>query len=1271
MTAARPIAPPPRRPARARLPVIFTLCALLAAACIPRPLPPLEWPQVAPPRDDQQLARAEEQFLDASSEQQLRAAVAAAAQAGPDSARYHELAAQLALLEVDWEARFDHLFAALLDPESDAPSLHLVEIADAARSEPQRERLERLLRMLAARHPSAEVRDRAAHLLADELYEAGEVETSRELRDSIGLTLPLALIGTWDNDQGKAFDTELPPEREIDLQQRYDGSLLEIGWRPHPPAPVHRQVYRLMDLFSPTRWVVAYGLCAVRVSQPGSYELRLDSGVATKVWIDGRLALAERTVQRGLFDQFVIPVELGAGNHRILIKSAQDTGYWALGARITAAAGQPPRGVSVMPPQTPPSAEARVEPWSTDLQLDARVARIGAKSARGALLRWRWATLLGLTSTSARHGDAFVAAHPKGIVGRFELSQALWDNAQRGRTADLLEELDEQVGGALPLIRLQRALLLRQDGLSRKARQLLVSARDAHPERAEVWLRLSDQFRADRWLEDRCAALARADALLPRWLTTRTALADCLSAQGFEKRAIEVLEGSLGDRPNEIGILARLQSFALDDGRLDEALRGAENLARLAPNRLWPVLRMAEAHRRRGEPDLARRALQRALSLNPDDADTYYELGRIDYETGSEGPAFEHWRASLERDPDNENLSNRLSFLAPEASEPWERDVPGEPEIDAAVARGAGAKAAPGANVLALLDHAVTKVNPDGTTINVVTKVMRAENDSGRDDLMQQYMGRGGRLRVLHAYAISPNGKRAQVSSTRGGTARFRGLEVGSTVVLQYRHDKRALGYLSRHFASGHVFQRSTYHTLDSEWTVWAASGTRFHEWLQGDVARNEQELEGRVRVSFRGEGLRPILPEPAMPGYGEVLPQVLLSTVPDWDTFLSWEEALLVDAFRESTDVRQLAERIFTGASGPQDKVERIHRYLMEEIRYQQDYESHIAGVKPHAASVVLRRGYGDCKDKAVLFITLARLGGVEVHFALLRTRPKGPLRESVPMQQFDHAIVYVPEQAGLGAGRFYDPTADALDIDVLRADDPGATALVLDPETKDHRWIPIPFQAPEKNRTRGSVRVRLDSQGAAEGTLALAMRGASGSSLRRAARNQSRLEQAMKGFVGKLYSGGTVQEIALEQVTSLERPAEVSLGVRLPAYGRREGRELRLSIHPVWSSQSQFQLESRNFPLVLGAPNRDEWHSEIELPGGARAARIPPDVAIDAPCFSLRRRATTSAGKLVVEQSFETTCERIEPAQYAEHRKLAEEAARGLREEFVLRID
>ena len=133
----------------------------------------------------------------------------------------------------------------------------------------------------------------------------------------------------------------------------------------------------------------------------------------------------------------------------------------------------------------------------------------------------------------------------------------------------------------------------------------------------------------------------------------------------------------------------------------------------------------------------------------------------------------------------------------------------------------------------------------------------------------------------------------------------------------------------------------------------------------------------------------------------------------------------------------------------------------------------------------------YGDCKDKAVLFITLAKTVGLKADFALVRTRGSGPVERDVPSQQFNHAIVYVPAQEGLSEGRFFDPTVDALDVQSLRSDDQGTLSLVYNPRKDEHYWEKIPFQSPEFDQNEDRVKLTLDEAGVVSGELTMTSRG------------------------------------------------------------------------------------------------------------------------------------------------------------------------------------
>ena len=64
-----------------------------------------------------------------------------------------------------------------------------------------------------------------------------------------------------------------------------------------------------------------------------------------------------------------------------------------------------------------------------------------------------------------------------------------------------------------------------------------------------------------------------------------------------------------------------------------------------------------------------------------------------------------------------------------------------------------------------------------------------------------------GRLRVLHAYAVDEKGQRSEASSERNRQIFFRGMQPGSTMVMQYRLDTPPKGYLARYYNETWSFQ--------------------------------------------------------------------------------------------------------------------------------------------------------------------------------------------------------------------------------------------------------------------------------------------------------------------------------------------------------------------------------------------------------------------------------------------------------------------------------
>ncbi len=207
------------------------------------------------------------------------------------------------------------------------------------------------------------------------------------------------------------------------------------------------------------------------------------------------------------------------------------------------------------------------------------------------------------------------------------------------------------------------------------------------------------------------------------------------------------------------------------------------------------------------------------------------------------------------------------------------------------------------------------------------------------------------------------------------GSVLFRGLQPNSTVVLQYRLDSPPTGYLSRYLTKAWSFQGLGDQRVKSQFVFWAPLGTQLHEERVGPVERKEEKRGDQLRITWTATQMPPLVSEPAMPTVAELAANIK-------HFHRARLEDLAVVGARAAR--RRLSRQPRGGRAGQAARRRAPTRrrtsstastqYVMEEIRYQQDYETFIAGVKPHPAPMVLERRYGDCKDKAVLFIDAGR---------------------------------------------------------------------------------------------------------------------------------------------------------------------------------------------------------------------------------------------------------------------------------------------------------
>ncbi|NQZ89927.1 MAG: DUF3857 domain-containing protein [Colwellia sp.] len=142
------------------------------------------------------------------------------------------------------------------------------------------------------------------------------------------------------------------------------------------------------------------------------------------------------------------------------------------------------------------------------------------------------------------------------------------------------------------------------------------------------------------------------------------------------------------------------------------------------------------------------------------------------------------------------------------------------------------------------------------------------------------------------------------------------------------------------------------------------------------------------------------------VPGWYDGYGSISFSESKNWQDVVVWAETLYLPSELHNSIV-ELANEIKQNSANQAEQITAALKYTQDNIRYvglEMGVNSHI----PTPAHETLALRYGDCKDKALLFITLLKALGIEAFPALVDTEDTKLLAEKLPaVNLFNHVIV------------------------------------------------------------------------------------------------------------------------------------------------------------------------------------------------------------------------------------------------------------------------
>lgn len=337
------------------------------------------------------------------------------------------------------------------------------------------------------------------------------------------------------------------------------------------------------------------------------------------------------------------------------------------------------------------------------------------------------------------------------------------------------------------------------------------------------------------------------------------------------------------------------------------------------------------------------------------------------------------------------------------------------------------------------------------------------------------------------------------------------------------------------------------------------------------------------------------------------------------WGELAHWYANLSTGRYALSPALEsQLADHL-KDARTLEDSLRAAHRWVSQDFRYV-SLSLGIGGYLPRLPAQVLDTRYGDCKDKATLFIALVRRMGIRANPVLLSA--SGGADSTLPtVQQFDHMIAAVDRPEKLGGRIYLDLTSDLTPYGELPPAEEGSFALVVH-DDGTYEGVTLPETQPSANRAETRIVGELNADGHFAGHYTELKTGGLQYSLRRAyARvfSKDELSRLTQALANGVFSGASGDSLTLFDGRDLQAKPFVSLAVHdapvLSSGGGTRIFTLPTALPNFESLGLASQLEKRKprlYPIDISeiiGPIETMSELRMTLPAGWKA-ELPPNV-------------------------------------------------------------
>jgi cellulose synthase operon protein C len=1138
-------------------------------------------------------------------------------------------------------------------------------------------------------------RDYASFLLAQAHLRRGDVAGARRAIAELGYVGRWLVLGPFDNEGKAGFSTEFGPETHFNEAlsegRTYSGKERAVHWRVAPDA-FDLGWLNGASLFRPEVHVCFFASTFVHNQATKARRVELFAGAAGafQLYLNGKEVLSDLAYRGHDVDRRGSEVEMPSGVNNVTAKVCNADSAPVLSLRVVPSDGE----------------RATLTVSATFADSESAVKNHGkgrvTKGGLGPLSEFE--RLVGRKGATAADFEAF-ARYLVQTHGDDPTTHSARDYARRA--AELAPTVERQLlaGETAEDYNQHRSWVERAEALAAKSGNRSVGLALARATVEKGGLSWRDAFA--HYLEARRRAPDNIDAIRGH--------VELLNEAGLQFTALEELETALTRNPNAVTLLnlqasqlralgrtqdaeeveLRYAQFRFDDNsfisqKLDLALArdnraSAEHwiarLLELNPDSLWAHSTAALAYRRLAQPERAIQNYERALALAPDDVTVLRSLADLRGELGQRDEQIALMQRILELQPQAKEVEEYLAHVEPEAPK---RDEALAWKPDRFMER--AAEPAGGESRRTLLDLTVTTVFENGLSSQFRQVVFQPLVDSAAalsQSYSFQFQADTQRVRLRGARVFRSDGSVdeaietgvsaandtsiAMYTSARTYNVQFPRLDPGDVVELRYRvDDVTSRNEFDDYFGDIQYLQSNEY-VSHAEWVLFTPEKRNFYVDDRGVPGlKKETRVENGQRIfRFFADNVPPVEAEPAMPSWQEVLGFVHVSTYANYDELGKWYWGLVQDQFDLDDETRKLAREITAGLTTEREKVAAVYNWVIKNTRYVA-LEFGIYGFKPRRCVQTVSRGWGDCKDKATVIVSLLEELGIDSTIVILRTQMRGGFESKVAsLAPFDHAIAYVPS-----LDLYLDGTAEFTGSTELPEMDQGSLGILVN--RGKPQVVKLPNTTPERTVRSRTLAATVDADGSATLDMSFEVKGTQAPSWRRRYNAAGTRRERVVADLSHEFPGLTLlpDEQGLKvSLDDFEAPVRVDVAGKSPSYARLEGGDLSVPVTTRTRLLDEFgTLSKRKLDVKLGAFGSVEDHITVTLPPGYRIKSTPSEAKVETRFGAFSVKVEQSPKSVTVHSRIAVNVAKVTPAEYAAWRTFCQAVDNAMNARLVV---